>query len=235
MQKVTKETSSNTSVDILMQRLIISRCIRMSTEVIELVVTTNTSVDILMQRLIISRCIRMSTEVIELVSFITFCIFRLYWLMGHCGLLGSELPNHWAKLAAVVKDEAHCPLTLGKAVTAVKHLMMDQPFTHDRTRSVHDKVQRTDRAEILRRKHVILLTELCYGHNNLFHAYCHITDPATHALGPKCGEVKHVVEHLFTFSGFIINPHGTLRICWCILKLISLQVAKSVVLAKKSL
>jgi len=78
MQKVIKETSSITSVDILMQRLIISRCIRMSTEVLVVTTSSITSVDILMQRLIISRCIRMSTEVLELVSFVTFCIFRLY-------------------------------------------------------------------------------------------------------------------------------------------------------------
>jgi len=64
----------------------------------------------------------------------------------------------------------------------------------------------------------------------------HIRDSTTDPCFPKCVEDKHIVEHRFTFSQVLSSTHlelfGPVDIS---LNLLSLQPAKSVALAKKSL
>ena len=117
--------------------------------------------------------------------------YTFQWVPGHCGLLGNEMADAYAKQAARLVGRNPAPVSLSSAKAYIRRTLVDPPPEHARTREVY--VARPPVPST--RKEAVILAQLRSGHSPVLQSYLHRIGVAQTPMCPRCNEAEEDLKH----------------------------------------
>ena len=118
----------------------------------------------------------------------------IQWIPGHCEILGNDLADETAKLAAKSPGPG-CPVTYGSACSHIRSYTRDPPPTHPRVKEVYAAFSQDRERRITSRRDQSLLAQLRSGHYIGLREYEHRIGRADSPVCNLCNQGDQDLQH----------------------------------------